>query len=289
MYNLRYHVASLAAVFLALTVGLILGTAIADRAGLDKRQRQLLASVQAEFDTLRASNEALTRQIRSGNVLENEAASRFVKGRLAGERVQMIAEGSGLPPGGRDLVARLVEAGAQVQVVAVRRPGWGLDEERVITRLAEATGLSVDDTAAIGRAIETTLPGELARSGGGPIAKALIEGGVLTLEPADTAPASGVVVFHGGGVDAGVDELARLARRFKELKIDVVGVERTDAEPSAVPAFRDAGVPSVDDVDRPIGQLSAVLVLAGDGLQGQYGSKPTATSPMPPLTSGGGR
>lgn len=288
MYNMRYHVASLAAVFLALTVGLILGTAIADRAGLDKRQQQLLASVQAEFDNLRASNQALSRQIQSGNVLENEAASRFVKGRLTGERILLVVEGSGLPEGARDLLARLVEAGAQVQVLAIRQPGWGLEDARVAARVAAASGESAEDTPALARAIESTMPAELARAGGGPMSKALVESGVLTLEPADAAPAGGVVLYHGSGsaADRDISEQQGLGRRFVELKVDVVGVERTDADPSMIAAFRDARIPSVDDVDRPIGQLSTVLVLAGKGLTGHYGSKPTATAPMPPLSPG---
>ena len=36
MYNLRYHIASLVAVFLALAVGLLLGTVVVERGELDR-------------------------------------------------------------------------------------------------------------------------------------------------------------------------------------------------------------------------------------------------------------
>ena len=42
MFDLRYHVASLAAVFLALIIGILVGVGISDRGYLDKGTRRLL-------------------------------------------------------------------------------------------------------------------------------------------------------------------------------------------------------------------------------------------------------
>ncbi len=42
MFDLRYHVASLAAVFLALVIGILVGVGIADRGYVDKGVRGLL-------------------------------------------------------------------------------------------------------------------------------------------------------------------------------------------------------------------------------------------------------
>ena len=42
MFDLRYHVASLAAVFIALIIGILVGVGIADRGLLDKGTRRLL-------------------------------------------------------------------------------------------------------------------------------------------------------------------------------------------------------------------------------------------------------
>jgi Copper transport outer membrane protein, MctB len=42
MFDLRYHVASLAAVFLALVIGILVGVGIADRGLVDKFNRSLL-------------------------------------------------------------------------------------------------------------------------------------------------------------------------------------------------------------------------------------------------------
>src|SRR6266581_2139053 len=42
MFDLRYHVASLAAVFLALIIGILVGVGISDRGYVDRAQRGLL-------------------------------------------------------------------------------------------------------------------------------------------------------------------------------------------------------------------------------------------------------
>ena len=62
MYNLRYHIASLVAVFLALAIGLILGTVVGERGTLDKQQTTLVTSLQKDFTLLRTENADLKRE-----------------------------------------------------------------------------------------------------------------------------------------------------------------------------------------------------------------------------------
>lgn len=281
MFNLRYHVASLAAVFLALTVGLILGTAIGDRSGLDKRQRQLLRSVQEEFESLREQNQSLARQLKAGQPLEGDSALRYAKGRLEGKRVLVVSGTAGMPAGGSDLVALLKQAGAEVQTVWIRRASLGLDEQAVRDRLASLIVSGPPEQMLA--SIEASLPGQLTRQGGGPLTKALQEGGVLAIEPVDLRGADGVVLAYSGAVDQGLADLVALARGLAERGTPVVGVERTDATPSSIATFGDAGISTVDNLDRPSGRLSAILVLSGKGVIGHFGSKESATAPMPPL------
>jgi hypothetical protein len=48
-----------------------------------------------------------------------------------------------------------------------------------------------------------------------------------------------------------------------------------------VEPLRDRNISTIDDVDTPSGQISAVLALAG--AEGRFGSRPGATRPIPPL------
>jgi hypothetical protein len=282
MYNLRYHVASLAAVFLALTVGLILGTAISGRSALDRRQAKLIDSVQTDLNRLRSENAAISRELAAAQVLGNEAVATYGDGKLTGEQVLIIVQGSGAPPAADDLSAKLAAAGAKTQRMEIRRQGFGLDDPVVL----DAVRAAMEDTAADApgalAAIEASLPADLVRSGGGPMLAALLDAGVIALTPDATPAATGVVLFH-NGPDPGMPDQIPLAQRFLDLGVPLVGVERAATDPSAVATMREAGISTVDDVDTPVGQLSTILVLAGKNVQGQFGSQPGATAPMPPL------
>ena len=63
MYNLRYHIASLVAVFLALSVGLVLGSIVVERGTLDEQREALVTSLQQEFTELNAENKLLKARV----------------------------------------------------------------------------------------------------------------------------------------------------------------------------------------------------------------------------------
>jgi copper transport outer membrane protein MctB len=62
----------------------------------------------------------------------------------------------------------------------------------------------------------------------------------------------------------------------------VVGIERTDEEPSRIPAYRSRGLSSVDSVDTYVGRVALAVLLAG-GEEGHYGLKSTADAVVPPI------
>jgi hypothetical protein len=62
----------------------------------------------------------------------------------------------------------------------------------------------------------------------------------------------------------------------------VVGVERTDEEPSRIAVYRTRGFSSVDSVNTALGRVALAVLLAG-GEEGHYGLKATADSAVPPI------
>ncbi len=76
MFDLRYHVASLAAVFLMLVVGILIGVGISGRGFVDDAERDRLngriAQLQEEADAANANVDDLRRR--------QQAAQDFVKG-----------------------------------------------------------------------------------------------------------------------------------------------------------------------------------------------------------------
>jgi hypothetical protein len=62
----------------------------------------------------------------------------------------------------------------------------------------------------------------------------------------------------------------------------VIAVEKTAAQPSAVPAFTKRNIAIVDDIDQPVGRLALALLLNG-APTGHYGVKDKALAVLPPV------
>jgi hypothetical protein len=70
-----------------------------------------------------------------------------------------------------------------------------------------------------------------------------------------------------------------LVAGLREGGTTIVGIERSDTDPSQIPFFSKADLSSVDDVDAPQGRIALALALAG--ARGSFGFKKTADAPLP--------
>src|SRR6266487_4647997 len=97
MFDLRYHVASLAAVFLALIIGILVGVGIADRGLLDKGTRNLLehrvADLQKHLDSASHRSAAADREQRAMQSYIKETYPVLVPNRLRGKHVAVVFVG----------------------------------------------------------------------------------------------------------------------------------------------------------------------------------------------------
>ena len=64
-------------------------------------------------------------------------------------------------------------------------------------------------------------------------------------------------------------------------RVDAVGVENEDADPSSIPFFQSRDIASVDDIDQVAGQVATVFALLG--ARGSFGIKDTADRLLPDL------
>src|SRR3954447_10247015 len=98
MFDLRYHVASLAAVFLALIIGILVGVGIADRGLGDGGTRSLLegrvASLERQLERSGQQSTDRERELRAGRAFINEAYPAVVPNRLRGKRIAVVFVGS---------------------------------------------------------------------------------------------------------------------------------------------------------------------------------------------------
>jgi hypothetical protein len=117
-----------------------------------------------------------------------------------------------------------------------------------------------------------------------PLYNARIEALVEQRNGSSKAPVDGVVVAR--TVPPQRDGTSRflfgLYQGLGSPGLPAVGVEKTDAHPSAVQIFSKGGLSTVDDVDDSAGKLALVLLLAG-AQGGHYGVKSTADDILPPF------
>src|SRR3954469_9353909 len=98
MFDLRYHVASLAAVFLALVIGILVGVGISDRGLVDSANRSLLkrrvAHLQSQLDAASKNSALSQREQRAAQVYMSETYPSLVRNRLRGKRMAVLFAGS---------------------------------------------------------------------------------------------------------------------------------------------------------------------------------------------------
>lgn len=307
MISLRYHVVSIAAVFLALAVGVLLGSSgVSDR---------LLGAVSTERDGLGARVQELTaeRDVLSGAQRgADEFATRIgpaaVRGVLAGQPVVLVTAGADAAD--RDGVAALLrEAGATLtgEVALTQAVGdparAGQLRELIVALLPTGAQLpaAADTGSLAGGLLGAALLGTPAA---GPRvtseqARAVLSGLAAAgfVRPGDPpAPAKLVLVLAGGalsGVDAGdaAAVTARLAAQLDRFGAGAVLAGRAGSAEAtgpvgvarADPALT-AELSTVDDVHTGSGRVSAVLALREqlDGRAGRYGTASTAADGASP-------
>ena len=94
MFDLRYHVASLAAVFLALVIGILVGVGISDRGLVDKAQRRLLeqrvSQLESDLADARRRGQELAAQQRAAQEFVAETYPTLIGDKLRGKRIALV-------------------------------------------------------------------------------------------------------------------------------------------------------------------------------------------------------
>lgn len=282
MFDLRYHVASLAAVFLALLIGILVGVGIsgkADEAQKDELRRRV-ADLRAQRDASAENREGLQRAADANQAFAEDVYPLLIADRLRGKRIALVFVGS---VDSAHVRRALEDAGAPapLRMRALKVP---VDAEALDRTLAGRSELSEyrgeGGQAALGR----TLAAELVTGGETPAWDALSS--LLVEERSGTfrRPADGVVVVRTAESQSGptASFLTGLYSGLADSGVPAVGVETAAENPSAVEVWNRRGLSTVDNVDTAAGRLALALLLAG-GDEGSYGVKESADEVLPPI------
>ena len=287
MFDLRYHVASLAAVFLALIIGILVGVGISDRGLVDRTNNRLLkdrvASLQQRLDNQATQSSRLAQERQAAQTFIQETYPALVRNKLKKKQIAVVYIGSDKGSTVQAVDGALTDAGAeQLRLRSLTVP---LDLRRVQAALKNqpaAEGLrGRKNLESLGHALGL----ELVQGGDTPLWNALTEALVEHGEGGTQAPADGVVVIRTAPPQKkpGSTFLRGLYSGLASTPAPAVGVEQTDDPHSAIDIFHESGLSTVDDMDTRVGRLALVLLLAGAS-PGQYGVKDSAgDGALPPL------
>jgi Copper transport outer membrane protein, MctB len=282
VFDLRYHVASLAAVFLALIIGILVGVGIASETSVSESDRNLLeqqiADLQRERDAARAEVDLLRQQqTASAEYIERSYAA-VMDGRLRGVRVALLFIGQADPELQGAVTQTLEHAGAP-GLVRMRALSLPVEPEAVTGPVEGDDGATVS-LEEIGR----RLGRELVTGGETPtwdaLAEVIVEGSLGGMgEEADA-----VVVAHTARIShvPTARFVSGLYAGVSGAGVPAVGIERTAEQPSRIAVYRGAGVSTVDSIDTALGRIALAELLRG-GPEGHYGLKSTAEDGSVPL------
>lgn len=311
MVDFRYHLVSIIAVFLALAVGIVVGTTALKGPVLDDL-RDNIKRLSSDKRTLEGDVGNLRGQVRAADDFAAGVGPGLVRGALADQRVLLVTT----PETPSDVVDRLTvllgQAGAGVTgqlrlLPELSEPEQSQLVEDLVAQVIPA-GLDLPDGDPVERAT-AELAAALSRpSQGAGVEVAEAQAVVSAFEEADLvqfesdgAPlqqASLAVVLSGPTPNVDLED-AQVAQQEALLSLAAALDRRSRgvvvAEPATPAADRGlvsrlradasvaAEVSGVDNADRGVGLVAMVLALAEQarGAAGQYGAGPRSTGPLP--------
>jgi hypothetical protein len=308
VFDFRYHALSLAAVLLALAVGVVIGVAIGDSDLVSSAKSGIVHNLKEEVRAEHVHASKLSAQLSSEEAFANDLYPIAVHGLLSGQSIGLVFLGG--PSNRINALVRdaVTQAGGDLAtVVAVREPldltGIGHAAEGTgFATLADAFGASAaaEGDAAGGEAQSAAASGQLVERFGAIVAKQLVSAGqnvehelisrvrgrLLTAFDGQLGKLQGLVIVR-NDPSTETTEQGKASAAFEAGFVDglstvgtpLVGVELSSTEPSQIPWYQGKDISSVDDLDATAGQ--AALIYALTGSHGAYGTKSTADSLLP--------
>lgn len=274
MYNLRYHIASLVGVFLALALGLILGGLVVQRGTMDKQQDTLVEGLQREFDALRTQNEALEVQNETLSEFSALLSDEWVVDRLVGKNFIVLA-GTGRSDGVQDVVDSIIAGGGTPVTVTLVDPGLAADSDAVSKLFESVESAEVTQSIVASLAAEWTGP-----TTDRPVTDALVAEGAIKVEGLEPGMAT-VGLVNLASAAGGSDPTAlAIGIAYVGDETVAIGAESPTYSTGVAADFARRGLSGVDTVGTGVGRYSLVALLSG-AEPGHYGLAEDAVAAFP--------
>lgn len=311
MIDFRYHLVSLIAVFLAVALGIVIGTTQLNGPVLDGLEAQV-GTLTDENNELEAQTESLTEELTQDDAYDDAVAPLIVANRLVGASVLIVVTNDEVTPEVIGQVTSLLGAsGADLAgtlrlLPAFTDPQTAPDLQEYVTGSGLPPGVTLpetDETSTLVASLMSQVLMRPAEGGSAPqqtatttVLAGLAALGVVTSESGDVDSADYVLFLTGSGFTGEDAETRNRALVSLAVAMDtagsgavVAGDVSADAEGGLLAAVRADGgagttVSTVNNVDTAPGRVASLLALTAErtGQSGNYGVG-EGTVPLPPL------
>ncbi|MGI6549207.1 MAG: copper transporter [Syntrophomonadales bacterium] len=290
MFDIRYHVATLVAIFIALGVGILIGSTLVGGDVMVEQQKKIISQLEAQFDDLRERESQMAQENAfMSNVSRNyEEFSRtfsvpLIKNRLNGYRVAIIVTGGQEIPAG--MLNSLSLAGARVDSTTVVLPGIRLNDSGLLIRVCDYYQLDHSTPPDELRKMIALSAAGIVANGGDSEARTFLEDNNLVNFDGDYGGILDEVILIGGARDENLNYPASVdawfIRSLQNYNKNILGCETSRVPISYMTTYQEFDISTIDDIDMTPGQIAMVRVLEGE--TGDYGVKSTAKKFMPSL------
>jgi hypothetical protein len=312
MINFRFHLVSLIAVFLALGLGILVGSSVVDRVIVNRLDDEI-ASVRKESAERNAENRRLNDQLRKTDDFLRDSARYSVADRLKSEPVLVVVDRSVSNEAAKNVLDTIRSAGATAPGILWLEDRWKLDGAADVNALRKAVGATGNAAAVRTAALEEVATRFATKPAAGarrppdvvpPLQDANFlewtEGNASGLAAFPARPSRVVIVTATDSRLAASETVLGLALALHGAKVPTVvaevyddggkspGPERGAAlTPVRGDAVLGKTVSTVDDAELLQGRIATVVALeqAADDIVGHYGYGRGANAALPPPPS----
>jgi hypothetical protein len=274
--DFRYHLASLAAVFGALIIGVLLGVGMREGPALNHQ----ITELRAEYDQSKALQNIDARS----DDFNAKTQGLIIHNRLSGRTVALIANPLPVADEQLDAIrATLEDAGATVSTTITLTPA--------LQQLTPDRLLAIEKTLGSGDLSPQPDVGELmGRLGHAlgvadtPVFTACKDNKLIKFTGDPTLPAS-AIVFIGGSADKKnyLNDLdLPFLRACGDLGVPLVATEPFDVGISTISDYQAVAPLTIDNIDHAAGRISLVLALSKN-MSGHFGYKDSADATAPDM------
>jgi hypothetical protein len=285
MIDIRYHVTSIMAIFLALAIGIIIGSSLAP--GETNKLTSAVKAQSLKVDLIYNHDQDLISKDEDSLM---QLAPQFVQNKLQDRSIAIIQTGNEGDAANKEAQTAVELAGGTVVSTTVITSQF---DKLTADDLSQYRQLMPEIASTSDPLADTLSPLVLALSQGtdkssfldGYIS-ILIKHGLIKTSGDYTRPVS-LVIIVGGIAQPSTEDSKILATRETTLvqqllqrpNLKVVGCECLTTTTSSIPVYHATGIASVDCIDNPVGKIDMVYALTGE--KASFGYSPTADRMLP--------